>query len=143
MRKATPILLAGFFAFATAMCLLAGVTLLVPGAPAERLWSIKANEYHRLLQMGPGVAAGFLLLALVMVLAAYGSARRRLWGWRLALAIFALNGFADALRIPFGAAAEGAIGVAATVAILWWLSRPGVRALFDRRGRPHRGGAGT
>ena len=130
MRKATPILLGAFFAFATAMCVLAGVTLLVPGAAAEHVWRIKPDEYHRLLQMGPGVGAGFLLLAFVMALAAYGTFRRRLWGWRLALVIFALNGLGDAVRIPFGAAVEGAIGIAAAATILWWLLRPPVRALF-------------
>lgn len=114
------------------MCALAGASLLTPGGPLDWIWRAKPGEHRQLLEMGPAVGAGFLGLALIMALASMGSFARRQWAWKLALAIFAVNALADAARIPFGAAAEGLIGIAATAAILWWLTRQRVRALFDR-----------
>lgn len=114
------------------MCALAGTSLLTPGGPLDWIWWIKPGEHRQLLELGPAVGAGFLGLALVMAMASFGSFARRRWAWALALAIFAVNAFGDAARIPFGALAEGLVGLAATGAILWWLTRPSVRALFDR-----------
>jgi hypothetical protein len=114
------------------MCVLAGASLLTPGGPLDWIWRAKPDEHRQLLEMGPAVGAGFLGLAVVMALASLGSFARRRWAWPLALAIFAVNALGDAARIPAGALAEGLIGIAVTAAILWWLTRQPVRALFDR-----------
>jgi hypothetical protein len=114
------------------MCLLAGASLLTPGGPLDWILCVKPGEHRQLLEMGPAVGLGFLGLALVMALASLGSFTRRRWAWPLALAIFAMNALGDAARIPFGAFAEGLIGILVTAAILWWLARRPVRALFDR-----------
>lgn len=111
---------------------LAGTSLLSPGGALDGIWRIKPDEHRQLLALGPAVGAGFLGLALVMLLASYGAFRRRRWAWPLALAIFAANALGDAARIPFGAAVEGLVGIAATGAILFWLTRPKVRGQFDR-----------
>jgi hypothetical protein len=132
MRPLTPVLLGGFFVFATIMCLVAGLSLLTPSGPLDWIWRVKPAEHRQLLQFGPIVGIGFLGLALVMAGASIGSFTRRRWGWRLALAIFALNATGDAARIPSGAVWEGLLGVAVTGAILWWLTRARVRADFDR-----------
>jgi hypothetical protein len=94
------------------------------------MWRIKPAEYARLLTMGLWPALGFLLLSPLMAAASVGLFRRRRWAWWLAVVIFAVNATADALRGASGAYIEGAIGVAATVLVLWWLTRPRVRALF-------------
>jgi hypothetical protein len=114
------------------MCALAGASLLTPGGPLDWIWRVKPDEHRQLLEMGPAAGASFLGLALIMALASRGALARRRWAWPLAIAIFAANAIGDAARIPFGAAAEGLIGVAATAAILWWLTRPPVRASFTR-----------
>src|SRR6185369_8958132 len=116
-----------FFAFATAMCALAGASLLTPGGPLDWIWRLKPSEHRQLLEMGPGVGFGFVGLAAVMALASLGSFGRRRWAWPLALAIFAMNALGDAARIPFGAL-EGLAGIVVTAAILWWLARRPVRA---------------
>jgi hypothetical protein len=67
-----------------------------------------------------------------MAAASVGTFGRRRWGLWLALAIFAVNAAGDAARIPGGAALEGAIGVAVTAIILWWLTRAPVRRAFER-----------
>jgi hypothetical protein len=113
------------------MCALAGASLLTPNGALDWIWRIKPDEHRQLLAMGPAVGAGFLVLALIMALASAGSFARRRWAWALALAIFTVNALGDAARIPSGALAEGLVGIAATAAILWWLARRPVRALFD------------
>jgi hypothetical protein len=125
-------LLGVFFAFATAMCVLAGASLLTPDGPLDWIWRMKPEEHRRLLEMGPAIGAGFLGLALVMALASFGSFARRRWALPLALAIFAVNALGDAARIPYGAPAEGIAGIAVTASVLWWLTRRKVRVSFDR-----------
>ena len=128
----TPALLGLFFVFATAACALVGLSLIMPGGPLDAIWQWKPDEHRQLLALGPIVGAGFLALALVMAAASYGAFARRRWGLRLAMAIFAVNALADAARVPFGTVWEGAIGVAVTGIILWWLTRPKVSGAFDR-----------
>ena len=128
----TPQVLGVFFAFATAMCALAGLSLMTPDGPLDAIWGWKPDEHARLLALGPAVGAGFLLLALAMATASFGNFARRRWGWRLAMAIFTVNALADAARVPFGGPWEGLIGLTVTAAILWWLTRDRVRRSFDR-----------
>ena len=132
LARATPTVLALFFAFATLMCAFAAATLLFPGTPLDGLWRVKPDEHRQLLALGPAVGAGFAVLAVAMMAAGIGAWRRRRWGWALAVAIFAVNGLGDASRIVSGAVVEGAIGVAAAAAVLWWLTRPQVRRMFER-----------
>ena len=128
----TPVFLAGFFALAALICAVAGASLLDPEGPLSPMWRIKPDEYRQMLALGPFAGIGFLTLSTVMAAASVGTARRQRWGWRLGCAIFAVNGLADAARIPFGAVTEGMIGLVAASAILWWLARPAVRAEFAR-----------
>ena len=130
IARSTPAMLAGFFALAALICAAAGASLLDPGGPLAPMWRIKPDEYRQLLLLGPAAGIGFLALAAVMAAASLGTARRRRWGWRLACAIFAVNGLADAARIPLGAVIEGVIGLGAAGAILWWMTRPAIRAEF-------------
>jgi hypothetical protein len=131
-RAKTPAVLGLFFVFAAAMCTLAGLSLLTAGGPLDAIWRWKPDEHRQLLAFGPSIGAGFLALTLVMAAASHGAFARRRWGLWLAIAIFAINGVADATRIPFGAAWEGAIGVGASIVILWWLTRASVRQAFER-----------
>jgi hypothetical protein len=131
-RPVTPILLGAFFVFATAMALLAGITLLIPGSPLDVAWRIKRSEHAQLMAMGSWVGWAFLVLATTAGLASYGSFSRRPWGWRLALAILCVNGAGDAIRAAGGAWLEGLVGVGVVIVIVWWLTRPQVRALFEQ-----------
>ena len=53
-----------------------------------------------------------------------------MWGWWLSIAIFVINGRSGAGQILIGHFLEGGIGVAAVGTILFYLSRPEVRATF-------------
>jgi hypothetical protein len=128
----TPVLLASFFAFATAMCALAGLSLLTPGGALQWVWRFKPDEYRQLHAFGAAAGAGFLALGVVMAVAAVGCFGRLAWGRRLAFAIIAVNAAGDSARAFSGAPGEGAVGVVVAGAILWWLTRAPVRAAFHR-----------
>jgi len=49
----------------------------------------------------------------------------------MAIAIFAANGLGDTTTIITGRIWEGLIGVTVTVAIVFWLTRPQVKAAFQ------------
>ncbi len=130
-RAITPSATGLFFSFAAILTAVAGVSLLTPGGPLDVMWTIKPHEHETLLGMGPAVGFGFCGLSALMAAAGIGCFARFRWGWRLALAIFVVNGLADAARIPFGGLLEGAFGLAVAALIAWWLTRPRVRELFQ------------
>jgi hypothetical protein len=112
-----------------------GISLLFPGSVLDAMWRIKPAEHQQLLTAGAAAAFGFLALSAAMAATSVGAFLRRRWGWRFALIIFSINGLGDAARIVLGAPIEGAIGVGIVVTVLFWLTRPHVRAMFATRTR--------
>lgn len=119
-----------FFAGATAILLCVGMALLAPGSAFEAVWGLYPARRSLLMPYRAWLAPGFLFLAIAMALASIGCFRRRRWGWRLAVAIFVVNGLGDLAQLLFGHFLEGGIGVAVAGAILCYLSRPATRSLF-------------
>jgi hypothetical protein len=131
-RLATPIVAGVFFAMATVITAVAGISLLLPGSLLDAMWRIKPEEHEQLLSAGVPASLGFLGLSAIMAVTSIGSFLRRRWAWWLAMMIFVVNGLGDAIRGALGAAVEGVVGVSAVALILFWLTRPNVRATFDR-----------
>jgi hypothetical protein len=131
-RALTPLITGVFFAVATGITAVVGISLLLPGSALDAIWSIKPAEHEQLLRAGNLAAVGFVGLAAIMAVASLGAFRRRRWAWRLALIIFAINGVGDAARIALGAPAEGTVGVAVVALIIFWLTRRRVRDMFAR-----------
>lgn len=126
------ILIAIFFALATAILFSVGTALLAPGSAFEAIWSVYPARRSLLMPYRAGLGPGFLLLGIVMASASIGCFRRRKWGWWLAVAIFTVEGVSDAAQLLLGNLLEGGVGVAVAGAILFYLSRPDVRAIFAR-----------
>jgi hypothetical protein len=124
------LLIAIFFAFATAVLFSVGTALLAPGSAFEAIWNLYPARRSLLMPYRAGLGPGFLLLGIVMASASIGCFRRRKWGWWLAVAIFTMNGLGDAAQLLLGRFLEGGVGVAIAGAILFYLSRPEVRAMF-------------
>jgi hypothetical protein len=78
-----------FLIFGTTMALLAAATLLFPGTPLDRVWKLNPRAHQELAPFGKIVGFGFALLAVALALAAVGWFHRRVWGWRLAVALTA------------------------------------------------------
>lgn len=126
----TPRALGAFFTIAEFITLLACVTLIVQDTPLDSIWAIKPNAHSDMLLLRPASTIGFAILTIALGFAAAGCFMRKRWGWTLAVVIFAISGLGDAVRAVQGEALEGGIGLAVALVLLWWLTRPNVRALF-------------
>ena len=128
----TPVALGAFALFAAAMAALASTTLLAPGTPLDAAWRVKPAAHAQLAAMGPLVGVGFAMLSAAALATAVGVFARRRWGWWAAVIGIGGNAAGDAINGLAGAWVEGLVGVSVAGTLLWWLTRPQVRALFRR-----------
>lgn len=119
-----------FLLFGTCMASLAGLTLALPGTAMDRIWILNPRAYKQLTPLGKEVGILFLLLAVTIATAAAGWFHRRVWGWRLAVAIIATQIAGDLLNIFLGHVIGGGIGVVIAGALLLYLLRAEVKAAF-------------
>jgi hypothetical protein len=129
-RPVTPLVLGVFFALSTCILLAGCVAILWPGTPFDAIWRFNENK-RALLMLYRGLSGpGFFVLAMLMAAASAGCFARAKWGWWLAVGIFAANGLGDLVQLAAGHLWEGGIGVTVAAAILYYLWRPKVRAMF-------------
>jgi hypothetical protein len=142
-QPVTPLALGLFFALATLITFVVGLSFLFPDAPLDIIWRLKPQDHGWLKSHGALVPAGFLLLSAIMAAASLGCLTRQRWGWVLAVLIFIANGIVDAARIAFDAPLEGTVGATVSAIVIWWLIQPRVRRLFASSAslgpRPRRG----
>ena len=124
------VLLAIFFLAATMILVGVGVALLLPGSLMETVWLTYPERRAILMPHRLWLAPAFLSLAVAVAAASIGCFKQRTWGWWLATTIFAVNGLSDAGQIVLGHVAEGVTGVLVAGAILFYLTRPNVRAAY-------------
>jgi hypothetical protein len=121
-----------FLFFGATMASLAATTLLLPGTPLDRAWILNPKAYKQLSPLGSKVGILFLLLAVLLVLSGVGWFRRRLWGWRLVVAIIATQVLGDITNLVRGDWLRGGTGFIIASALLLYLLTPRVRAAFPR-----------
>ena len=122
----------GYFLCLSALILVAaGISMLFPGTFWSQIWSFKKMEYQQLLSYRLLVGCGFWTLAVIMTCAAIGWFRRRRWGRVMTMGIFVVNGLGDGVRLVSGSYVEGAIGVCVTAGIIFYLTRPSLKRLFN------------
>jgi len=119
-----------FLFFGALMAGLAAATLLWPGTALDRIWALNPAAYAQLAPRGKIVGALFLPLSAALGCAGIGWFRRRLWGWRLAVGIIAIQVIGDIVNCVRGDFLRGGIGVVIAGALLFYLLRPKVRAAF-------------
>jgi len=120
-----------FLFFGGAMAGLAATTLLLPGTPLDRAWTLNPTAYKQLSPLGSKVGILFLLIAVALAVSGVGWFRRRLWGWRLAVAIIGTQVLGDIVNLVRGDLLRGGTGVVIAGALLFYLLRPRVRAVFS------------
>jgi hypothetical protein len=91
-----------FLFFGATMASLAGVTLIWRGTILDRMWALNAPAYRQLAPFGRTVGIPLLLLGATMAVAGTAWFKRRLWGWRLAVAIIATPVFGDLVNALVG-----------------------------------------
>jgi hypothetical protein len=99
-----------FLFFAAMMASLAGTTLVWRDNILDRVWAINAPAYARLAPLGKTVGIPFLLLGATLAVAGAGWFKRRLWRWRLAVAIIATQVLGDMVNAFMGHLVRGGVG---------------------------------
>jgi hypothetical protein len=119
-----------FLFFGAIMASLAGATLTWPGTSFDRIWVLNPTAHKQLASLGRPTGILFLLLCAALTVAGTGWFKRRIWGWRLAVAIIATRVFGDVVNCVRGDWLRGGIGVMIAGALLLFLLQPRVRAIF-------------
>src|SRR5215469_4893448 len=90
---------------------LAATTFLWPGTFLDRAWGLNPIAYQQLAPLGSKIGVLFLLLSSALVVSGIGWFGRRLWGWRLAVAIIAIQVLGDVINLVRGDWLRGGVGV--------------------------------
>jgi|SRR5579862_1814507 len=120
-----------FLFFAAMMASLAATTLLWRGTILDHAWRLNPKAYRELAPMGGKVGIAFLLLSTALLASGVGWFHRRLWAWRLAVAIIAIQVVGDILNLARGDRLRGATGVIIASALLLYLLSSRIRAEFS------------
>lgn len=112
------------------MALLAATTLIFPDTRLDGVWKLNPRAHQELVPFGKIAGFGFALLAAALALAAFGWFRRRLWGWRLAIALIAAQVLGNLVNLFRGRILEGAVGISIATALLVYLLTEPIRVLF-------------
>jgi len=115
------------------MASLAGVTLVWSGTILDRLWILNPHAYNQLSAFGTAAGIAFLSLGAILAFAGMGWRRRRFWGWALALVIVATQVLANLVNAARSDFLKGSVGFLFSGALLYFLLRPKVRAVFTRK----------
>jgi hypothetical protein len=121
-----------FLFFAAVMATIAGISLLWCGTFLDRMWSLNPRAYESLAPHAELAGVLFFLLSAILWLTSVLWLRRVLWGWRLAVAIFVAQALGDLTHAFRGDLAGGLFGFAIASALLLYLLRPRVKAVFTK-----------
>ena len=120
-----------FFFFGATMATCAAVTLVIPGTILDQAWKLNPEGHAQLASLGRIIAVPFLMLAVALFLAGMGWFRRRSWGWKLGVALIAINLAGDVFNLLFRhELLKGGVGVAIAGLLLFYMNRHGVRGYF-------------
>jgi hypothetical protein len=112
------------------MASLAAISLVWRDTSLDRIWSLNPAAFKHLAPLGRSIGILFLLLGVALAAAGIGWFRRRLWGWRLAVAIIATQVVGDIVNCIRGDWLHGGIGVVIAGALLLFLLRSIVKSAF-------------
>jgi hypothetical protein len=119
-----------FFVFGATMAAYAAVTLLRPGTVLDALWVLNKEGHAGLLPLGKTAGLLFVVLSVLLSVAALGWFRRRKWGWMLGVVIIAMNLAGDVVNVVRGEGLKGAVGAVIAGMLLIYVTRAGVRNYF-------------
>jgi hypothetical protein len=88
------------------------------------VWAINAPAYARLAPFGKTVGIPFLLLGATLAVAGASWFKRRLWGWRLVIAIIATEVLGNIVNAFMGDVVRGGVGFVIAGGLPVYLLRP-------------------
>ncbi|MGC1649553.1 MAG: hypothetical protein WA741_27320 [Candidatus Sulfotelmatobacter sp.] len=98
--------------------------------PLDRAWTLNPTAYNQLSPLGSKVGPLFLLLTLALITSGVGWFRRRVWGWRLAVAIIGTQVIGDIVNVIRGDLLRGGTGVIIAGTLLLYLLSRRLRVAF-------------
>jgi len=84
------------------MATLSGATLVWRGTALDGMCALNPRAYGGLAAFGRVAGIAFILLGVTLAAAAMGWFKRCLWGWRLTLAIIAIQVLGDLVNVFLG-----------------------------------------
>jgi uncharacterized membrane protein YfcA len=127
-KSATLTVVAVFLVLAAVVAFVTGISLLFPSPIWNSLWDLNRPAYIAFEKFGRLSAVLLLVVCAGACTAGVGLLRRRRWAWRVALAIFAINGIGDlASLFLMRDLLKGVSGVLVASVFLYMLTRPGLR----------------
>jgi len=120
-----------FFAAGFLIALTSAVSLFFPESFLEPMWRL--NPRARTAFSGMGIWAPALLIAVSAACAAasLGFWRGRRWGYRVGTGLLIFNLVGDVANVALGTEPRAIVGIPIVALLLFYLSRPGVRAYFE------------
>jgi hypothetical protein len=104
---------------------------LQPQLKRNHAWTAIASQTDaQLAPLGDIVGTFFLLLSAALTTARIGWFRRRLWEWKLTVAIIAIQVLGDVVNIVRGDSLRGGTGVIIAGALWLFLLKPRIRSMF-------------
>jgi hypothetical protein len=109
---------------------LTAITLFLPGTPLDGIWRINPEGHAALSAGGNAAAAGMAAFCAIMSVTAVGLFKQRRWAWWAAAFVLCANVIGDLTGAIVRHDPKTLIGVPIAGFVVWWLTRPSVRALF-------------
>jgi hypothetical protein len=119
--------------FAAFLAVIVATTLIFPGTPLDVIWNVRNPFPPGFSDTTIGMIFGYflLILGLILLCAVYGLIKGMKWAWWIVIIVFAVNGIGDAASVASGGGIGGISGVIIAAALLFYLTRPGVKRFFQ------------
>jgi hypothetical protein len=121
-----------FFLFGATMSFVASVSLLFPGSFLEPMWQLNPRAREGFAGIGAWAVVLMCALCIACASAAVGLWRGARWGYRLAVALLAINLLGDIVNVVLRTEPRAVIGIPIVVAIFTFLMSKRVRRFFVR-----------
>lgn len=112
------------------MAALAGTMLLWPGTALDKLWILNPTAHAELARLRKFVGPLFYALSGILMFAAVGWFKQRVWGWRLVIVVIATQVIGDLVNLFRGDLLRGFTGLVIGGSLLFFLLRSNIRTLF-------------
>jgi hypothetical protein len=120
-----------FLVFGSSMAALAGTMLIWPGTMLDKLWTLNETAHAELPKAGAYLGPLFWALGIILIGTAAGWFRRRMWAFRLTVAVICAQLVGDVVNVVRGDFLRGGVGLLVAIVLLLYLLRSNIRAAFQ------------
>jgi hypothetical protein len=119
--------------FAAFMGFIVFISTFINGTPLDVIWTLNNSipqDFKNSL-LGKILGIFVFIIGIVALSAGWGLLKGLKWAWWITVIIFVLNGIGDVVRVVLGGF-EGIVGILIALIILYYLTRPDVKAFFNK-----------